>query len=123
MSNENEILPDIVVTKIRQLPKALERRMLDWRERVMHESEPAACYDYKDRKLIVSYSAKRAAKYAKDRRKAIDRLRRRLAKSENPKSLMSNYGYKKFIDIASSSKSPSIRTGSKSPSASTDCTE
>ena len=69
MSNENEILPDIVGTKIRQLPKALERRMLDWRERVMHESEPAACYDYKDRKLIVSYSAKRAAK---DRRKTIE---------------------------------------------------
>lgn len=50
-------------------------------------------------RLIVSYSPKRAAKDSHDRQKAIDQLTKRLKKSSNPKSLLSNYGYKKYISI------------------------
>jgi transposase len=50
-------------------------------------------------KLIVSHSQKRASKDRKDREKAIEKLRQKLEKSKNPESLISNYGYKKFITV------------------------
>lgn len=51
------------------------------------------------RRLIVSHSTKRAEKDRKDREKAIDNLRQKLEKSNNPKSLVSNFGYKKYLSL------------------------
>jgi transposase len=51
------------------------------------------------RRLIVTHSTKRAEKDRKDREKAIEKLKQKLQKSKNPKSLISNYGYKKFITV------------------------
>ena len=53
----------------------------------------------KNRSLIVTHSTKRADKDCKDREKAIERLKQKLEKSKNPQSLISNYGYKKFIAV------------------------
>ena len=53
----------------------------------------------KNRSLIVTYSTKRADKDRKDREKAIERLKQKLEKSKKPQSLISNYGYKKFIAV------------------------
>jgi transposase len=49
--------------------------------------------------LIVSHSSKRAEKDRKDREKAIEKLRQKLEKSKNPESLISNYGYRKYLTI------------------------
>lgn len=51
------------------------------------------------RRLIVSYSMERHRKDQHDRLKAIEKLQKKLAKSKNPKSLLSNYGYKKYLEI------------------------
>ena len=51
------------------------------------------------RRLIVTHSTKRAEKDRKDREKAIEKLKQKLEKSQNPQSLISNYGYKKFIAV------------------------
>jgi transposase len=57
-------------------------------------------YSYtKDRRLIVSHSAKRAEKDRMDRERSIERLRQKLAESKKPQSLISNYGYKKFLKV------------------------
>ena len=53
----------------------------------------------KARYLIVSHSETRARKDAHDRLKAIQKMQEKLKKSKNPTSLISNYGYKKYIRI------------------------
>jgi Transposase len=50
-------------------------------------------------RLIVTYSPARAAKDKHDREKAIEQLSKRIGRSKNPKSLLSSYGYKKFVRI------------------------
>lgn len=52
-----------------------------------------------DQKLIVSYRETRAHKDKKDRDKAIAKLTEKLKKSDKPDSLISNYGYKKYMTI------------------------
>lgn len=57
-------------------------------------------FDYApQRRLIVSHSNIRAKKDQKDREKAVEKLQQKLAKSKNPASLISNYGYKKFLSV------------------------
>lgn len=53
----------------------------------------------KKQKLIVHYHSGRAKKDEYDRNKAIEKLQKKLSKSKNPKSLLNNYGYKKYITI------------------------
>ncbi len=48
-------------------------------------------------KLILNYSKKRAKKDYHDRQKMIDKLQKKLSKSKDATSLISNYGYKKYL--------------------------
>ena len=50
-------------------------------------------------RLIVSRSSARAEKDMKDRRKALDKLLIKFRKGANPKDLISNFGYKKYLKI------------------------
>jgi transposase len=52
-----------------------------------------------NRKLVVHYHSKRAEKDAHDRSKSIEKLYKKLAKSNDPKSLLNNYGYKKYMEV------------------------
>lgn len=56
------------------------------------------------RSLVVHYSSKRAHKDAEDRRKAIEKLYKKLAKSKDPKSLLNNFGYKKYLEVEGAAK-------------------
>lgn len=47
----------------------------------------------------MSHSSKRAEKDHLDREKAIDTLCEKLEKSKKPESLISNYGYRKFLRV------------------------
>jgi transposase len=53
----------------------------------------------KDFTMTVTYSPKRAEKDKYDRETAIKKLKQKLRKSKNPKGLLSNFGYKKFIKV------------------------
>ncbi len=53
-----------------------------------------------ERRLVVSYSAKRAAKDAKDRERLIKKLEKKLSTCKQVKRLMNNNGYLKYVDIA-----------------------
>jgi transposase len=55
-------------------------------------------------RLIVTHSPRRASKDKYDREKAIESLRKRIEKSSNPTSLLSNFGYKKFVKIDGEAK-------------------
>ena len=50
------------------------------------------------RRLVVSFSPVRAED-RHDRDKALGKLRKKLAKSQNPKDLLNNYGYKKYLKV------------------------
>lgn len=49
--------------------------------------------------MTVTYSPKRAEKDKYDREVAIEKLKQKLKKSKNPKGLLSNFGYKKFLKV------------------------
>jgi len=94
----------IVGAKLRNLPQSLKHEILDlskYQENFSTEEEAISIREfiYKDRKLIVSYSPKRAKKDENDRKEAVEKLMKKLKKSKNPEQLISNYGYKKFLQI------------------------
>jgi transposase len=55
------------------------------------------------RRLVVSYKQSRADKDAHDRKKTIEKLTKKLEKSNNQKEYLSNYGYKKYLKITGQS--------------------
>lgn len=58
-----------------------------------------AQFDLPGKKLVVSYSAKRARKDASDRKKAVEKLKDKLEKSKSVKSNISNNSYRKYLKI------------------------
>jgi transposase len=55
----------------------------------------------KKRRLIVSYNTSRAEKDRHDREKNIKKLQKKLEKSSHPASLITNHGYKRFLNVSS----------------------
>jgi transposase len=101
---EKENLDYILGARLRSLSDQWQERILDntGYEKVQKDGEVLriATYSYSNkRRLIVTHNTKRAEKDRKDREKAVEKLRQKLEKSKNPKSLISNYGYKKFLSV------------------------
>ena len=91
----------IVGAKLKTLPQPLQAQVLD-ETRYQSLGEDGArvlSLPHKDRRLVVSYAPVRAEKDRRDRDKAIGKLRKKLAKSQNPKDLLNNYGYKKYLHV------------------------
>lgn len=55
------------------------------------------------RRLIVTHRAERARKDKYDRDKWLEKLKKKMQSSKNPKSLLSNFGYKSIIDVSKDS--------------------
>ena len=96
----------IVGARIKNTGKKLQQQILDrnnynpvkWKNPQEDNNESLAKLDYgNQRTLYVTYSKSRAEKDRYDREKTIAKLQARLSRSNNPKDLISNYGYKKFI--------------------------
>ena len=101
---EEKNLDYILGARLRSLSVPWQDRILDNTEyeKIQKDDQilPIATYSYtKKQRLILTHNTKRAEKDRKDREKAIEKLRVKLEKSKNPKSLLSNYGYKKFITV------------------------
>lgn len=89
----------IVCSRIKNLPKATQAELLSIKQSKESNTDFFYSMELNKRRLILSYKISRAKKDKFDREKAIDRLNSKLSKSKNPSSLISNYGYKKFISI------------------------
>ena len=89
----------ILGARLRNLPKNLQKTVLSTFKDEQKTSEKTAEIDYQGKRLILKYSPKRAKKEKKDREDAINRIKKNLKRSKNPKSYLSNYGYKKFIKV------------------------
>ncbi|GFP25045.1 hypothetical protein HKBW3S25_00495 [Candidatus Hakubella thermalkaliphila] len=95
----------IVGARLKSLPAVLKKKILDPEN--YPELEPGylvACFNYKGKKLVVSYSSRRAKKDEQDRIKALEKLEAKLQKSKNPKSHLSNAGYRKYLKLEGESK-------------------
>ncbi len=117
---EEKKIKYIVGSRIKNVSKKLQNLILDesnyqliniqWRSKKNRtDKEPPvqrlATFDQDNgRKLVVHYHSKRAEKDAHDRSKSIEKLYKKLAKSKDPKSLLNNYGYKKYIAMEGEAK-------------------
>jgi transposase len=101
---EKEHLEFILGARLKSLSEKWQDRILDNRDYEKKEKDGEilriATFPYtNNRRLIVSHSTGRAEKDRKDREKAIEKLRQKLEKSKKPESLISNYGYKKYLTM------------------------
>ena len=75
----------VVAAKLKKLPKKLRETILERKEesQVQFEEETIAVqeHNHEGRRLIVQYSEKRAQKDAKDRERLIEKVRKKLDKS------------------------------------------
>ena len=91
----------IVGAKLKQLSKAQQAQVLDKSAYTALGQGQKTAREFIDqkRRLIVSHCPKRAAKDQHERQKAVERLIKKLGRSQNPKDLLNNYGYKKFLVV------------------------
>lgn len=101
---EEEKLEYIVGARLRSLSNKWQEKILDNKQyvRQVKDDETLRISEYqynKTRRLIVTHSDKRALKDGKDRDKAIQSLKEKIEGGTNPKKLISNYGYQKYIKM------------------------
>lgn len=105
--------PFIVGARLKNQSKSLTKEILDTSgyQQLSDDAGQADEITYKNiprteegLRLIVTYSPKRAAKDKHDRETAIQSLTKRIAKSQNPTSLLNNFGYKKFVKVEGDAK-------------------
>ena len=111
---EEEGVPYIVGARLKNTSNALKAQILDKSNYKGYSDDTystgelynqVADLEYSDgRRLITVFSKKRAAKDAHDREKALDKLQKKLSKSTNPLSLVSSYGYKRFLKPSEAGK-------------------
>jgi transposase len=93
----------IVGARLRSVSKKLKDEILNPNNYVTKKSDETSRHAVfnqpRSRRLIVDYNEKRAKKDRFDREKAINKLIEKIDKSKNPKELVSNYGYKKYLKI------------------------
>ena len=99
---EGADLSYIVGARLKSLPQDTQTRVLDeTRYETLEETDGLRVLDmpHGSRRLVVSYAPTRAEKDRRDRDQALGKLRRKLAQSNNPKDLLNNYGYKKYLKV------------------------
>lgn len=100
---ENQEKQYVLGARIKNLPASVTEKVLDskaYQKAGTDGYEKLQDISLSDKKrLIVTYSEKRAEKDRQDRLKAIEQLEKKLSKSDNPASLLSNFGYKKFLKV------------------------
>lgn len=97
---EKEGFEYIVGCRLKNLPKKLQKKIITHNNYTqINEEYKIKKLKYNGKSLIVSYSSQRAAKDESDRVRAIEKLRKKILKSSNPKEYITNYGNKKYLRI------------------------
>lgn len=108
----------IVGARIKNVSKQLQETILNqenyktidikWNANKKQKEKPVqriAIFDEKPgRQLIVHYHSERAKKDAYDRSQSIEKLHKKLSRSSDPKALLNNYGYKKYLEVKGDAK-------------------
>ncbi|MCG9479199.1 MAG: IS1634 family transposase [Actinomycetia bacterium] len=104
-SLEGQNISYIVGARLKNMSSSLKEAILDSKnyQRIKKEYYVAEIKDG-NRRIVVSYSGKRARKDARDRKRAIAKLTAKLDRSASAKSHLSNHGYRKYIKVEGPSK-------------------
>lgn len=96
----------IVGARIKNMQKNIKEQILNKNNYTELNSEISIANITLDngRKLVVTYSLKRARKDKADREKAIKKLKDKLEKNISVKSQLSNQGYKKYLQLKSNNE-------------------
>ena len=106
--DKNKNMTYIVGAKIKTMSKVYKKQILKTDDFIeLNDDTKVKTLDYNGKKLLISYSKKRAKKDKHDREKAIAKLKKRLEDSKSVKSQLSNNGYKKYLQLQSSDKNSS----------------
>jgi transposase len=101
---EGSQLNYVVAAKLKSLPEKLKCEILSRKHEVPVEVSTESMlvqeHQYKGRRLVVSFNESRARKDKKDRERLIAKLKSKLGKNNqtNPKKLITNNGYLKFVN-------------------------
>lgn len=97
---EEEGLEYIVGARLKKVKNKLKDKILDPNNyKEITPGYQIAHFSDGHRKIVVSYSSKRALKDASDRKKAITKLKKKLEQSRSPKQYLSNSGYRKYLKV------------------------
>ena len=106
--DKNKNMTYIVGAKIKTMSKVYKKQILKTDDFIeLNDDTKVKTLDYNGKKLLISYSKKRAKKDKHDREKAIAKLKKRLEDSKSVKSQLSNNGYKKYLQLQSDDKNSS----------------
>jgi len=100
----------IISARLRGMKNSLQKQILDigsYRENGEIEGERIGIKELAledQRRLIVSFSAKRAAKERHDREASLRKLQEKLKRSKRVKQLITNHGYKKYLKVKGNSE-------------------
>lgn len=88
-----------VGARLRHFPKTLKERILEVSRyrNVKGETIKVGVFSHHGRRVVVSYSPKRARKDADDREKALTKLMRRLKNSSTPEQWLGTSGHHRFV--------------------------
>ena len=101
---DNKNMTYIVGAKIKTMSKEYKKQILNTADmQDINDDTKVKTIEYQDKKLLISYSKKRAAKDKFEREKAIAKLKKRLESSKSVKSQLSNNGYKKYLQLEDTS--------------------
>jgi len=95
----------IVGARLKSSTSILKEKILDSKNyrKVKKEYYVAEIFDG-NRRIVASYSGKRARKDARDRKRAITKLMAKLDRSKSAKSHLSNHGYRKYLKVKGASE-------------------
>ena len=101
---ETQGIKYVVAAKLKSFSREKKSQILEEKNYkpavVVNELQWTKELEYKNRRIIVSYSSKRAKKNQKERQKLIDRLMKKAQNKQIPlKNLIPNYGTKKYITV------------------------
>jgi len=103
--DKNDKMTYIVGARIKSMSNSIKEEILKVDEyQEINDDTKVKTIDYQGKKLLLSYSKKRAKKDKFEREKAIEKLKAKLEKSTSVKSQLSNNGYKKYLQLESTNE-------------------
>ena len=90
----------IVAARLKSQPESIKKQILD---KASYQQGDKMLFKEialpGERRLLVNYTEKRAKKDAHDRQKALVKMQKKINKSKNPESFLSNNSYRKYLKI------------------------
>ena len=106
--DDNKNMSYIVGAKIKTMSQEIKKQIVNKEDmQDINDDTKVKTLEYQGKKLLISYSKKRAKKDKFERKKAIAKLKKRLESSKSVKSQLSNSGYKKYLQLESSENTQS----------------